>query len=190
MTGTWTDEGQYLQADGTGHVRLNFTADTVYIVAGTPGAALPVSVKLDGKVVPVGTSGSALTASGVHRDPPGPVPAADRRLARIPSHRPDRACGLPHLYLHVRLMLSIATVLATFVAGLGSFLAPCTVPLLPAYLACVSGVSAAELSNPDRHSFRLRLLAGSLLYVGGLHRRLRAPRAHRRAASRGSPTAR
>jgi cytochrome c-type biogenesis protein len=64
-------------------------------------------------------------------------------------------------------MLSIATVLATFVAGLGSFLAPCTVPLLPAYLACVSGVSAAELSNPDRHSFRLRLLAGSLLYVAG-----------------------
>ena len=64
-------------------------------------------------------------------------------------------------------MISIATVLATFVAGLGSFLAPCTVPLLPAYLACVSGVSAAELSNPDRHSFRLRLLAGSLLYVAG-----------------------
>jgi cytochrome c-type biogenesis protein len=64
-------------------------------------------------------------------------------------------------------MLSIATVLATFVAGLGSFLAPCTVPLLPAYLACVSGVSAAELSNPNRHSFRLRLLAGSLLYVAG-----------------------
>ena len=64
-------------------------------------------------------------------------------------------------------MLSIATLLATFVAGLGSFLAPCTVPLLPAYLACVSGVSAAELTNPDRHSFRLRLLAGSLLYVAG-----------------------
>jgi cytochrome c-type biogenesis protein len=64
-------------------------------------------------------------------------------------------------------MISIATVLATFVAGLGSFLAPCTVPLLPAYLACVSGVSAAELTNPDRHSFRLRLLAGSLLYVAG-----------------------
>ncbi len=64
-------------------------------------------------------------------------------------------------------MLSIATVLATFVAGLGSFLAPCTVPLLPAYLTCVSGVGAAELTNPDRHSFRLRLLAGSLLYVAG-----------------------
>ena len=64
VTGTWTDEGQYLQANGTGHVRLNFTADTVYIVAGTPGAILPVSVKLDGKSVPAGNSGSALTKSG------------------------------------------------------------------------------------------------------------------------------
>lgn len=64
-------------------------------------------------------------------------------------------------------MLTIATVLATFVAGLGSFLAPCTVPLLPAYLACVSGVSAAELADPEQHRFRLRLLAGSLLYVAG-----------------------
>lgn len=64
-------------------------------------------------------------------------------------------------------MLSVATVLATFVAGLGSFLAPCTVPLLPAYLACVSGVGAAELTDPNRHRFRLRLLTGSLLYVAG-----------------------
>ena len=63
MTGTWTDEGEYLQADTTGHVRLNFTADTVYIVAGTPGAALSVSVKLDGKAVSA-NSGPALTDSG------------------------------------------------------------------------------------------------------------------------------
>lgn len=63
VTGTWTDEGQYLQADTTGHVRLNFIADTVYIVAGTPGAALAVSVKLDGKSVPVANSGPALTDS-------------------------------------------------------------------------------------------------------------------------------
>jgi thiol-disulfide isomerase/thioredoxin len=63
VTGTWTDEGQYLQADSTGHVRLNFIAGNVYIVAGTPEAALPVAVKLDGKTVSAGMSGSALTAS-------------------------------------------------------------------------------------------------------------------------------
>ena len=64
VTGTWTDDGQYLQADTSGHVRLNFTADTVYIVAGTAGTALPVSVKLDGKAVGAGSGGAALTDSG------------------------------------------------------------------------------------------------------------------------------
>jgi len=65
-------------------------------------------------------------------------------------------------------MLSLATVAATFGAGLASFFAPCTVPLLPAYLACVSGAGAAELSDPARRrSFRARLVAGSLLYVAG-----------------------
>ncbi len=64
VTGTWTDQGQYLQADTSGHVRLDFTANSVYIVAGTPGAALSVSVKVDGKVVSAGESGAALTGSG------------------------------------------------------------------------------------------------------------------------------
>ncbi len=65
-------------------------------------------------------------------------------------------------------MLSIATVAATFAAGLASFFAPCTVPLLPAYLACVSGAGAAELADSERRrSFRARLVAGSLLYVAG-----------------------
>jgi thiol-disulfide isomerase/thioredoxin len=63
VTGTWTDEGQYLQADTGGHVRLNFIAGSLFIVAGTPGAALPVSVKLDGKAVAAGDSGPALSAS-------------------------------------------------------------------------------------------------------------------------------
>lgn len=65
-------------------------------------------------------------------------------------------------------MLSIGSVLATFAAGLASFLAPCTVPLLPAYLACVSGAGAADLADSQgRHRFRGRLVAGSILYVAG-----------------------
>lgn len=75
-------------------------------------------------------------------------------------------------------MLSLGAVAATFVAGLASFLAPCTVPLLPAYLACVSGAGASDLASapgaegtearPSRRlGFRGRLLAGSLLYVAG-----------------------
>ena len=63
-------------------------------------------------------------------------------------------------------MLTLAAVAATFVAGLASFVAPCTVPLLPAYLACVSGAGAADIAAPSPR-FRGRLLAGSLLYVAG-----------------------
>ena len=36
----WTDEGQYLQADSAGHVRLQFQADSLYVVAGL-GARSP-----------------------------------------------------------------------------------------------------------------------------------------------------
>ena len=75
-------------------------------------------------------------------------------------------------------MLSLAAVAATFVAGLASFLSPCTVPLLPAYLATVSGAGAADLAAATsgdasgqaaarRAGFRGRLLLGSLLYVAG-----------------------
>lgn len=65
-------------------------------------------------------------------------------------------------------MITAANVLATFVAGLASFAAPCAVPLLPAYLATVSGVSAADMADAERRgSFRGRLVAGSLLYVAG-----------------------
>jgi cytochrome c-type biogenesis protein len=65
-------------------------------------------------------------------------------------------------------MLSLAAVAATFGAGLASFFAPCTVPLLPAYLACVSGAGAADLTDPTRRrTFRARLVLGSILYVAG-----------------------
>ena len=65
-------------------------------------------------------------------------------------------------------MISLAALVATFVAGLASFLAPCSVPLLPAYLSAVSGASAADIAAGGRHSdFRGRLVAGSVLYVLG-----------------------
>jgi hypothetical protein len=64
VSGTWTDEGQYLEADRTGHVRLAFQADSVYVVAGTSGPALHVAVTLDGKSVATDTGGSGLAGSG------------------------------------------------------------------------------------------------------------------------------
>src|ERR1700674_5376941 len=64
IIGRWTDEGQYLQADSAGHVRLQFQADSLYVVAGGSGPALHVAVTLDGKSVGTVDSGPALTGSG------------------------------------------------------------------------------------------------------------------------------
>jgi len=44
--------------------------------------------------------------------------------------------------------LSIGFILASFFAGLLTFLAPCTLPLVPAYLGFISGVDQEALKNP------------------------------------------
>ena len=63
VTGSWVDHGQYLEAAAPGHVRLQFHADTVYVVSGSGGAALQVTVRLDGQPVPAPAAGSALNGS-------------------------------------------------------------------------------------------------------------------------------
>ncbi|HVE63634.1 MAG TPA: cytochrome c biogenesis protein CcdA [Mycobacteriales bacterium] len=57
----------------------------------------------------------------------------------------------------------LLAVVVAFGAGVVSFLAPCTVPLLPAYVGVLSGSSAGR---PVAEQPR-RLLIGSLLYVLG-----------------------
>ena len=44
--------------------------------------------------------------------------------------------------------LSIGFIITSFVAGLLTFLAPCTLPLVPAYLGFISGVDQEALKNP------------------------------------------
>jgi cytochrome c-type biogenesis protein len=65
-------------------------------------------------------------------------------------------------------MVALPTLVATFIAGLGSFLNPCSLPLLPAYLSYAGGISAADLADPARSgSHRGRLVGGTLLFVAG-----------------------
>lgn len=45
--------------------------------------------------------------------------------------------------------LSIGFIAASFFAGLLTFLAPCTLPLVPAYLGFISGVDQDALKNPE-----------------------------------------
>lgn len=54
-----------------------------------------------------------------------------------------------------------------FLAGLVSFLAPCVVPLLPAYVSYISGVSVKELQEGDIAKYRLKILTSSLIYILG-----------------------
>jgi len=58
------------------------------------------------------------------------------------------------------LLLAIPVAL---LAGLVSFLSPCVLPLVPGYLAYVTGLVGADLAD----SRKTRLLAGSMLFVLG-----------------------
>lgn len=44
--------------------------------------------------------------------------------------------------------MEFSLIVPAFIAGLLTFLAPCTLPLVPAYLGFISGVSPEELANP------------------------------------------
>ena len=52
-----------------------------------------------------------------------------------------------------------------FLAGLLSFVSPCVLPLLPAYLSFMTGLTASELSAENRPIGRV--LVPALLFVGG-----------------------
>lgn len=54
-----------------------------------------------------------------------------------------------------------------FGAGVISFFAPCVVPLLPAYIGYVTGVSLKDLKEQGYAPFKKKLLLSSLFYVLG-----------------------
>lgn len=54
-----------------------------------------------------------------------------------------------------------------FVAGLVSFFAPCVVPLLPAYVGYVTGVSLGDLQKHGYAPFKKKLILNSIFYILG-----------------------
>jgi cytochrome c-type biogenesis protein len=63
---------------------------------------------------------------------------------------------------------SAIALVTTFAAGLASFVAPCTLPLVPAYLAYAAGLTGLDLADPrSRNGARGRLLIGTVLFVLG-----------------------
>lgn len=57
--------------------------------------------------------------------------------------------------------------LVAFGAGVVSFFAPCVLPLLPAYIGYVTGVSLTELDKNGYKPFRRKILLSSVFYVLG-----------------------
>lgn len=64
--------------------------------------------------------------------------------------------------------LSIGFIAASFFAGLLTFLAPCTLPLVPAYLGFISGVDQDALKNPETaKAARRKIFLNGLSFIIG-----------------------
>lgn len=64
--------------------------------------------------------------------------------------------------------MNLSLILPAFIAGVLTFLAPCTFPLVPGYLGFVSGVSLKDLQNPQMEkSARRKIFLNGVLYVIG-----------------------
>lgn len=64
--------------------------------------------------------------------------------------------------------LSITLAFSSFVAGILTFLAPCTLPLVPAYLGFISGVDQEKLKDPETaKAARRKVFLNGLAFIGG-----------------------
>lgn len=62
----------------------------------------------------------------------------------------------------------VALIAPSFIAGLLTFLAPCTLPLVPGYLGFISGVSLADLNDPGRaRAARWKIFLNGLFFTIG-----------------------
>ncbi|MBI4193347.1 MAG: sulfite exporter TauE/SafE family protein [Candidatus Colwellbacteria bacterium] len=64
--------------------------------------------------------------------------------------------------------MDVSLVIPAFIAGILTFLAPCTLPLVPAYLGFISGTSIDDLEDPARSAgARWRIFLNGLFFVIG-----------------------
>lgn len=64
--------------------------------------------------------------------------------------------------------MDYSLIIPAFIAGVLTFLAPCTLPLVPAYLGFISGVSSDDLQDPAKAKrARLKIFLNGLSFVIG-----------------------
>jgi cytochrome c-type biogenesis protein len=62
------------------------------------------------------------------------------------------------------------TILVAFSAGLGSFIAPCILPMIPAFLAYISGTTLTEIKNDQKSNFqinKINIIINTIFFVLG-----------------------
>jgi len=64
--------------------------------------------------------------------------------------------------------IAIGLILSAFFAGMLTFLAPCTLPLVPAYLGFISGVSTEDLKDPEKAAgARRKIMLNGIFFILG-----------------------
>ncbi len=64
--------------------------------------------------------------------------------------------------------MQFSLIIPSFVAGILTFLAPCTLPLVPGYLVFISGASWKDLQDPEKvKTVRWKIFLNGVMYVIG-----------------------
>lgn len=63
-------------------------------------------------------------------------------------------------------MITDPTIITAFIAGIISFLSPCVLPLVPGYVALLSGTSSGETTD-EKSAARTAMMVNSILFVLG-----------------------
>lgn len=64
--------------------------------------------------------------------------------------------------------MDLSLIIPAFIAGLLTFLAPCTLPLVPGYLSFISGVSLTDLNDPNKaKQTRWKIFFNGLFFMIG-----------------------
>lgn len=75
-----------------------------------------------------------------------------------------QACGL----VYGNKIMDFSLVIPAFIAGLLTFLAPCTLPIVPAYLGFISGVDQDALKDPKMaRATRRKIFFNGLAFIAG-----------------------
>ena len=62
------------------------------------------------------------------------------------------------------------TIFVALFAGLASFIAPCILPMIPAFLAYISGTTLAEIKNEQKSNVqinKINIIANTIFFVLG-----------------------